>query len=399
MIRRHRRNPASVPDDLFDPGEPDPYPYPFEDPSLSPEEKNRRWELIKQAGELRLKSRYDRSAKARTAYKEIVAEILRQIDVSWTSLERDDLIDPPRSPPDRVKLFKVLKRVTRDALAGAFGALVSDHDLFDPRMTISPMFGAGKGAPSEGLRATRDRFEAVAVMYDRWWDAVIRYVQRPDVGWRSEPSDDDRKIARDAYDEAKKIIDQNRARYSQHGSAIPYFSFSDILYQAGTLAGLSSTKFLEEALHRAFGTSPQVLERYVREAESLAAKGPKFDRKAAKIEQLHQEAMERGEERYPDEIITPDGYRWTVEFKKNGEPWFYDQQRAPKLAAKPWKAPYQKIYLTTRSNHRFDDTTRQRLMILYDREGADQIQALYYGALQRRGVPIPRENPRRRRRR
>lgn len=88
-----RRNPAGVPLDLFDDGyRTAPYAYPYEDASLSQDEKARRWQAIQAHRDATAKR--DTVGEMRTKYGEIYAEILRQVQQQAWKIGHPGAVDP-----------------------------------------------------------------------------------------------------------------------------------------------------------------------------------------------------------------------------------------------------------------------------------------------------------------
>lgn len=354
--RRGRRNPASVPLDIYE-------------------------EQL---------SKYQNAASAEVQteeeYRGIRAEIVRGMGERVGKMERDGLFDLAGDP---VRRGVEVGKLVREFLAASFATDLITTEAFRPGVIIQT--GRQRMTPAE-LRA---RDEAMAVSFETWAEAVGRYLARPDVrGAAFAPEAEIRSAARSFLG----AIMAFQAKQSSQPSA-PLWNETQTLRE--TLAPFAGS-MLGEAYGRAvdgmFTLSLPSLRSAANAAVKLASKGPpKVSRKISSAEENRLAALERGEVVFPDEWIDKrEGKRYAVAVKGSPESvvardaeaavfTIQNQARPPKTG---WAPPYKRIPITAGTDGRTPDFVNRKLP--GDLRYTVLPRALFMGAVQRAGIPLAR---------
>jgi hypothetical protein len=288
-----RANPKNVPLDLFDP-EPGPYPYPFNDSSLSQEEKVRRWNAIKEH-EKTIPSYHSRMKKADDEYIAIIAEILRGISERVHRIQSSGLLDDSIDSKQWIFLGKEVTNLTRESIASQFANAAFSLKLYNKQVQTKLPFKRGD---FDGT-ATRDAFEARAVLIERWVIARSVFEARPEVmGARAVQGLSERSRARRAAalvssEATKGQADIVTGNYSNLTNRL-----ADIRSGIGGILDVFHDKDLGAAFENFTTWQVRSIESRVKKAEKLAEKGESrhVSRKLSKAEEARLEAVELARE-------------------------------------------------------------------------------------------------------
>ncbi len=285
-----KRNPRNVPLDIFDLGGDDPYPYPFEDPSLSPEEKTRRWEAIKRHSQSVDASHEPRRAAAREKYTEILAEVVRGIGETTGRLLSSGILQGGLDAKSWIRLGRDLESLFRDAAAAVFVVYLLKYDLFYPKRTTEIRVGKKTASKVTGAEL-RNAFEERVALIGRWVVARAAFESRPEISAaRALRSAEALGRAHAAIQAAQAAAIKAQAGIA--GGDIDPFArnspkvFGDIVQMYYEIAGalvILRDRSLQDAAEALLENPMRSLEASVKKAERLAVKGePGPSRKLAR---------------------------------------------------------------------------------------------------------------------
>jgi hypothetical protein len=290
-----RANPKNVPLDLADP-ESDPYPYPFEDSSLSQEERERRWKAIKEHRKT-VPSYSSRMKKADDEYIAIIAEILRGISERVTRIQSSGLLDDSIDSKMWILLGKEVANLTRESIAGQFANAAFALKLYNKQVTTKLPFKRGDFDDTE----TRDAFEVRASLIERWVIARSVFEARPEVmGARAVQGLSQRVRAR-ARNAAVSVLTEatkGQADIVAGNNFHLTYRLADIRSGIGGILDVFHDKDLGAAFENFTTWQVRSIESRVKKAEKLAGKGESrhVSRKLSKAEEARLDAIELARE-------------------------------------------------------------------------------------------------------
>ena len=311
---RRRRNPASIGLEQTRLYSPDPYPYPFDDPSLSDEEKKRRWEAIKAHRESDVNALGQRRHDAELHYAGIWDDRLARIQNRMASMHATGLLLPSPDPRHEARFFIEMTHVTRDVFAAN---LASDLVRFGPFDRWSGMKGeimssqrsygyAQSKTRSFTAEQARDILEHWAKSFNALLRAHAKFGLRPEVAAAraqavSLHGDDARRITAGVeksygqmtheISEARQAIPDERWNYAHAHSNNAYDEIASILAAHGA-------KEPADLLERRWLTKDTTVQAAARKWIKLAERGEPVQRPAREsLEEAERagELNERGE--------------------------------------------------------------------------------------------------------
>lgn len=394
IVRRRYRNPTSVPDDVFVKDEP--RDYPFDKPGLSDQEKSVLWERGHAIQLRNEKTRWDRIVVAQAEYDGIAASAVQSMQQLAYKLHHneDELLRR-----NVVFLAPIFARMTREWMAMMFTETVSRGQMFAPLFTST--FAKGHDPWKANRRASfvdvQREYERRAVAIDQWFAAEAKFAARPEIAG-SRGSWSDGKSAVNALVTLRSLLDVLQKAWADkinHGQAIPRHVLYDSARALGQLVGQSGfPDKLGDAVATPFMYYHREVEAGLHAAQKRAAKGIPYSRKAHLAEKYRVEAEKRGEEEYPREYLDRDGLiRRFVRLKPS--PMLVEQRRA--TTSSKWR-PKPVHVLSITLDHDGVPWVLNEYGDPYRNHMQQMVRALYKGALQAAGKPVPRENPRRVRR-
>jgi hypothetical protein len=290
-----RANPKNVPLDLADP-ESGPYPYPFEDSSLSQEEKERRWKVIKEH-EKTIPSYHSRMKKADDEYIAIIAEIFRGISERIHRIQSSGLLDDSIDSKQWILLGKEVANLTRESIAGQFANAAFAMKLYNKQVKTKLPFKRGDFDGTE----TRDAFEVRASLVERWVIARSVFESRQEVmGARAVQGLSEKSRSRKAA-----VLVLSEATKGQadivSGIMLPQLitrRLTGIRSGIGEILGVFHDNDLGAAFENFTTWQVRSIESRVKKAEKLAEKGESryVSRKLSKAEEARLEAIELARE-------------------------------------------------------------------------------------------------------
>jgi hypothetical protein len=286
--RRARRNPATVPLDLYDTGGPEPYPYPFEDPSLGQDERSRRWLENRRHRERVWLTLGERTERAREAYLGVVSEALSGMSSRLDRLRSSGLLQQREGPAEWRRLGDELAALVRDGQAANFAHAVWHSRLFIQGNMLRLWRG---GSPrSYDLVAARDYYEQRTALLVRWVKARAAFEARPEVmAGRAL-----RSHGRVDYDAAAAAVQAEigMAQGDIANGLNPDLHLAVTETRLANLLGILRSPDLTAAEDAPGVWTPATMLPKVRAAEKLAAKGePPLSRKKALAEEARLAAL------------------------------------------------------------------------------------------------------------
>jgi hypothetical protein len=292
-----RRNPRNVPLDLFEAGAPDPYPYPFDDPTLSADEKIRR-DIAISNHRAELEWSYDRRvAESTDKYRDIFSEIIRGISETLWRMESSGLFEPVLSGEGWRSFGTRFATVLRDLSAAEFTLQIWNQTLHLPGATTRRWYWHDL-KKKHTIADLQKRYEERVVLLARWLIAKCQFEGRPEIRAARglHPIGHPDQLASDLTELKKWVVAIQSAMSERHTQRA--FTGFDLLRKAvlKTLRDRGGLGAIAEQYEKLAVAKIPTLKSEASKAEKLAAKGePKVSRKFAKAEEARIAALERSE--------------------------------------------------------------------------------------------------------
>jgi hypothetical protein len=299
--RAPRDNPKDVPGDLYELSEPAPYPYPFEDPTLSQAEKERRYAKIRERDERVSATAFQRSTAARKQYMATGLQTARELESRLRQENMRGLGDPVSTSEALKRAGLFLSRAIRDVFAMRLAFVTAkemlwgnvSHRVKKPRKAVAYATGAELFLEAQAKHEELARVTEVAIRAEFAWrlrpEAVANMALN---GWGF-----DAKGAQTSVTDALGSLDKLREMEPNDSPDRAILLANTLVYDVfGILDGWGARETAKK-LSESVGKGPAVqksLKAYVKKLAERAKKGEK--RVSAAQSKRYQAEIEAGEE-------------------------------------------------------------------------------------------------------
>jgi len=336
------------------------------------------------------------SNQARVRYVAIEAEILRQLAQHAAHFQREKMWE------DRSRAAAALAVLVREVLAAEFMLTFLEDDLYVPGGVTHHLLGSTR--KKYDAASLQRAYEHYAAGFERWFRAISAFEARPATRG-ARPWFDDEPTQRAIASAAAQVIRNVTAAQAEWHKPYPHYAqvgsdVEDAREALGEIAERLGWRDAGKALANiAHGYTGRDVERGAILAERLARHGvPAISRGESRIGEHRLAAHERGEPDFPGEFLTGAGFeRWSVARRgsiamlraRSVDATAFVIQRPARAPAHGWASPYLRIpFALTGREAFFSQWTAERLTSTLGRDALDFVRALFFGTVQRAGVPL-----------